>query len=428
MDKLPHPPVSSFVRGVAKCGRDSHRKLTQYAAQYGGIYSIRFYHQKVVVLSDPTIVHQVLAREGPFGLLDKAAAGYFGIDVLTFGRPSLLSHPTHSDAWRHVRKSVSPAFATRNIKNGLPHVVSVAGQLVSALKALGPEAVVDMDRAAQRESLDVIGRVGFGKDYGATRCLGGDEAESALSTLQKGMVEAQKYLSSPLRPYLWFFPDVRKGRRDLNAFHSMIRVLLAELRARGPPADDDTTIAAHLLRMRDPATGLPLSDEQLLPEVSIIFAAGLETTGHTIAWTLYLISQHPEAEARVVSELDAAGLLVTGSCPHPRTLTFDDLGNLPYLSACIKESMRMYPVAASGTSREAPAPMLLGGYHIPKGTQLWSLARMNYTAALALLLSSFSFRLAAEMGGEAGVRASECMSVTLQPSKGLLMHCIPRPC
>ena len=61
--------------------------------------------------------------------------------------------------------------------------------------------------------------------------------------------------------------DVRRGKRDLRAFQDMMRELLAELRARGPLADDDTTVAAHLLRMRDPASGQPLSDDKLLPEV-----------------------------------------------------------------------------------------------------------------------------------------------------------------
>lgn len=50
----------------------------------------------------------------------------------------------------------------------------------------------------------------------------------------------------------------------------------------------------------------------------------------------YLISQHPEAEAKIVAELDAAGLLVTAERPHPRSFAFEDLSALPYLSACIK--------------------------------------------------------------------------------------------
>lgn len=50
----------------------------------------------------------------------------------------------------------------------------------------------------------------------------------------------------------------------------------------------------------------------------------------------YLISQHPQAEAKIVAELDAAGLLVTAERPHPRAFAFEDLSALPYLSACIK--------------------------------------------------------------------------------------------
>lgn len=37
-----------------------------------------------------------------------------------------------------------------------------------------------------------------------------------------------------------------------------------------------------------------------------------------------------------MEELDAAGLLVTAKRPHPRTLAFEDLAGLQYLSACIK--------------------------------------------------------------------------------------------
>lgn len=66
------------------------------------------------------------------------------------------------------------------------------------------------------------------------------------------------------------------------------------MRARGPPVDADDSIAAHLMRITDPNTGQLLSDEALLPQVSVLFWAGFDTTGNTMAWTLYCISQHPE--------------------------------------------------------------------------------------------------------------------------------------
>lgn len=67
-----------------------------------------------------------------------------------------------------------------------------------------------------------------------------------------------------------------------------------QIKDRGPPADDDDSMAAHLVRIQDPATGQLLSDDLLLPQVSVLFWAGFDTTGNTMAWTFYCISQHPE--------------------------------------------------------------------------------------------------------------------------------------
>jgi hypothetical protein len=73
-----------------------------------------------------------------------------------------------------------------------------------------------------------------------------------------------------------------------------------KLKARGPPADDDDSLAAHLLRIRDPGTGQLLSDDWLLPQISVMFWAGFDTTGNTMAWTLYCISQHPEVLSTIL--------------------------------------------------------------------------------------------------------------------------------
>ena len=64
--------------------------------------------------------------------------------------------------------------------------------------------------------------------------------------------------------------------------------------------------------------------------------AGSETTGYSIAWTLYLLAKHPEAMAKLEAELDAAGLLVTPARPRPRPFTFADISKLRYLDAVLK--------------------------------------------------------------------------------------------
>ena len=61
--------------------------------------------------------------------------------------------------------------------------------------------------------------------------------------------------------------------------------------------------------------------------------------GHSGAWLLYLVSQHPEVEARICAELDEHGLLVTPSRPNPRKVTYEDLSKLTYLDMVIKVSL-----------------------------------------------------------------------------------------
>ena len=48
------------------------------------------------------------------------------------------------------------------------------------------------------------------------------------------------------------------------------------------------------MRIQDPRTGKPLADKYLLPQFSALFWAGFDTTGNTMAWTLFCISQYPE--------------------------------------------------------------------------------------------------------------------------------------
>ena len=63
------------------------------------------------------------------------------------------------------------------------------------------------------------------------------------------------------------------------------------------------------------------------------------------AWTLYLVSQHPEVEAQIVAELTGMGLLATAAQPQPRRLQYEDLSKLSYLNMVIKA--RMAPTSAA---------------------------------------------------------------------------------
>jgi cytochrome P450 len=66
-----------------------------------------------------------------------------------------------------------------------------------------------------------------------------------------------------------------------------------------------------------------------------LFLAGYETTATALTWTWYLLSQHPEAEARLHAELNT----VLGD----RLPTAEDLPRLEYTERVLAESLRLYP-------------------------------------------------------------------------------------
>lgn len=67
----------------------------------------------------------------------------------------------------------------------------------------------------------------------------------------------------------------------------------------------------------------------------------------------YLISQHPEVEAKVLAELEELQLLASPQRTKPRQLDFSDLTKLTYLSCCIKVCTH-FTTAAPVTYAESP--------------------------------------------------------------------------
>ncbi|XP_064488659.1 cytochrome P450 302a1, mitochondrial-like [Ornithodoros turicata] len=94
-----------------------------------------------------------------------------------------------------------------------------------------------------------------------------------------------------------------------------------------------------------------------------MFLAGIDTTAYSTAFMLYHLSTNPRCQERLCEEL-------TGLMPSPEShLDLNQLANAPYLRACIKESLRMNPIAI-GIGRILPEDVVLSGFNVPAGTLL----------------------------------------------------------
>ena len=112
------------------------------------------------------------------------------------------------------------------------------------------------------------------------------------------------------------------------------------------------------MAVQDGETETSDTQQRIRDHAITLIAAGHETTAHVLAWTWYLLSQHPQAEAKLHSEL----ALVLGGRPP----SADDLPSLEYAEQVLTEVMRLYPPSWANL-RRARRDVETGGHTIPKG-------------------------------------------------------------
>jgi cytochrome P450 len=163
----------------------------------------------------------------------------------------------------------------------------------------------------------------------------------------------------PFYPPHWVpFGRNRQFNAALRDLDKTIYAIIAERNSHPEQSDD---LLSMLMQAQDNGSGNKMSDAQLRDEVVTLFIAGHETSAEALSWTLFLLSQHPEVEAKLRSELDD---VLTGRPP-----TLADLPQLVYTRMVMDESMRLYPPAWL-LERKALADDEIGGYLIPKGMTL----------------------------------------------------------
>jgi cytochrome P450 len=144
-------------------------------------------------------------------------------------------------------------------------------------------------------------------------------------------------------------------------------------------------------------SGNGLSDSEILGNVLTILVAGEDTTAHTLAWLVYLISQHPKAQEKIQQEADA----VLGESLIPQVVT--DVDKLTYIEAVAHETLRLKSVAPL-FFMEPNEEVELNNVTIPKGTFLMLLNRYG-----ALRDENFSHALEFRPERWLEVNASGCV-------------------
>lgn len=255
------------------------------------------------------------------------------------------------DVWRWQRKLASPLFRPGDAMTYVPQMVQAADEQLARWKSKGAH-IANIEAAMTDTTFAVLART----------ILSGIDEKQAADIQRTGHTFIQSIMWSVasallLLPETWWHP----GRTRMLAAAAEARAIVQKLidmrrAAQSEHGIDGDDLIARMLKARNPDTGEPMTDDQLVDNLGTFLLAGHETTAKALTWTLYLLARSPEWQSRVREEVAA----VTGG----GIVTAEHISELEITQRVLKESMRLYPPVPAMT-RVNREPAEIAGITFP---------------------------------------------------------------
>lgn len=329
-----------FVRDpIGVIGQTTEKLGPTFYTYLGGI------HRGIITI-EPAFIQHVLQknhrkyRKSPMHF-DKLAH-FLGYGLLT----------SEGDYWLRQRRLIQPSFHRTRLA-ALTNIMQQAIDdfIIKFDNTIQAEKPVNIATHMMELAFDVVARSLFSTNL----------AEADSKRIAHNITVLQEFIIRQIRqPYLNWWRETSGSLKHHEALSEEFRqIILKIIQQRRESNETQDDLLQMLLDARYEDTDEGMTDQQLFEECAIIFVAGHETSANALAWTWYLLAQHPDIVQKTRIELNTV--------LENRKPTFEDLPKLEYLTQVIEESMRLYPPAWI-TDRVAAEDDEWNGIPIPKGT------------------------------------------------------------
>jgi cytochrome P450 len=321
--------------------------LMALSDKYGGVVPINLKNHRIVLLSEPAHAERVLVTNA-----DNYTKYFDGLRPV-FGRSMIT---IDGALWQKIRAPQQPAFHPNMFEVYFPYLMSaIDSKMARWAKFASTGETIEMVEETWTLAAEMVCKALFDREM-------------------------------PFNPHFVFgqvktYTDVMNHKSiRLKNVRGELEEMTQEEAAKAMEvwgSIPDTVIGANvleqrektLLKMLEAAEADPNFPEfdhrQVVDEMKQYLWAGTETTALTLAWSLYLLSMHPEALERIRAEARA----VCGE----RDPEWNEVQHLTYTRMVIQETMRLFPPIWA-LIRIAAGDDEIGGHHIQAGDKVVILA------------------------------------------------------
>ncbi|KAJ1800639.1 hypothetical protein LPJ59_000932 [Coemansia sp. RSA 2399] len=267
------------------------------------------------------------------------------------------------------RRQVGPSFAHGHLKGMEPTIIECGIQAmrqkwngIIAASSSG-EAVVPYALHFTLTTFDIIGALGYGQRFNALKENTSKIVDWVSNFIRLGLLSIV-FPNSNWFPINLLKKPLVKNKDEFVAFGNAATERRREMLRYGK-MEKPKDILQAMIDAEDPESRVRMTQKQITAETIGFLIAGTDTTSLTMGWTLHYMMLYPDVYKRAVQE-------VRSKFPRDHTITYaEGRANLPYLDACIYESLRIRAVTGVFLARIVPeGGATFQGHFLPAGTRI----------------------------------------------------------
>lgn len=331
-----------------------------------GISRVKQLGRTTVFLSSPEYAKEMLTHTEAYPKLLPTEQVPHGAMSRWIGVNLVFSN---GDVWRRHRRVYNPAFH----KSWSTTIFGEVGDtLIKKMDTSMGGTMKDVYDVMQRATLDALGKAVYDFEFDSINNPNGEYVK-IYHRVREGSFNAL-YL---IAPWLERIPLFRRTNlfKAINKFNEMILGIIENKRKKiranaGKDLglnDKDKDLLTMMIEASD-EEGV-LSDEELRANVVILFLAGHDTTAGSLTSALYYIAKLPEVQERLYDEVSSFLGPSTAANGTP-TPTLEQTKHFNYLTAVMKEAMRINPSVRILPGRTVTTPTAIGPYIITPGSSI----------------------------------------------------------
>ncbi|KAF8676869.1 Cytochrome P450 monooxygenase [Rhizoctonia solani] len=290
------------------------------------------------------------------------------------------------------RKRIANIFSPQNVQAFEPrvrsHIERFCAQLdlrcEEALKFISGfnwdakegRAVLNICPQFSYISFDVISDLSLGVPFGLIEAQK-DSIPAALSLVSTKNVENLPVISmiaqgttgaialAPHPPLLqkillfsapWHIPDFIARRDFVEVIKAAVNTRISKVENGTVDSENRGVDLLDKLFEVTNTDGSPLSRDEIDAEALVTIGAGSDTTSNSLGALCYYIASNPQVKTTLQEELDSvhASAEKHESESAYGIASYEQVKNLPYLNACIKEALRLHSTVGGGLPRVVP--------------------------------------------------------------------------